>query len=135
MNRFFVFDTNTLLSAVFNEASTPGLALKKARLTGTLLVSAEIVDEYLTVFCRESFNKWLSLETRIEFIENIISNALPIHVVERVSACRDPNDDKYLSLALASQTDCIVSGDKDLLILHPFHNIPIYNAADFIMSF
>lgn len=29
---FFVFDTNILLSAVFNENSTPGLALKKARL-------------------------------------------------------------------------------------------------------
>ncbi len=38
---FFVFDTNILLSAVFNENSTPGLALKKARTIGTLLISDE----------------------------------------------------------------------------------------------
>jgi len=78
MNKFFVFDTNTLISAVFNEHSQPALALKKARTIGTLLVSDEIIAEYLIVFARDKFNRWLSLETRIEFIENIIANALPI---------------------------------------------------------
>lgn len=43
MNNYFIFDTNTLLSALFNEESTSGLALKKARMLGTLLVSREIV--------------------------------------------------------------------------------------------
>ena len=131
---FFVFDTNILLSAVFNENSTPGLALKKARTVGTLLVSDEIVSEYLVVFAREKFGKWLSLKTRIEFIENIITNALPIQIFEKVVACRDPKDDKYLSLAKTAQADCIVSGDQDLLIMNPFDNIPIYNAADFLKS-
>lgn len=129
---FFVFDTNILLSAVFNENSTPGKALKKARTVGTLLVSDEIISEYLIVFSREKFGKWLSLKTRIDFIENIISNALPIQVLEKVVACRDPKDDKYLSLAKTAQADCIVSGDQDLLVLNPFENIPIFNAADFL---
>jgi putative PIN family toxin of toxin-antitoxin system len=78
---FFIFDTNTLLSAVFNESSTP---------------------------------------------------ALPIQFFEKVAVCRDANDDKYLSLAKASQADCIISGDQDLLVLNPFENIPILNAADFL---
>jgi putative PIN family toxin of toxin-antitoxin system len=131
---FFVFDTNILLSAVFNENSTPGIALKKARTIGVLLVSEEIIAEYITVFSREKFNKWLSLKTRIDFIENIISHALPIQVTDNIIACRDPKDDKYLSLAKASQADCIVSGDQDLLILNPFENIPILNAADFLTA-
>jgi len=129
---FFVFDTNILLSAIFNGNSTPGLALKKARTIGALLISDEIVSEYLVVFAREKFNKWLSLKTRIEFIENIITNALPIQIFEKVVACRDPKDDKYLSLAKTAQADCIVSGDHDLLVLNPFENIPIYDAADFL---
>jgi len=129
---FFIFDTNTLVSAVFNENSTPGIALKKARILGTLLVSDEIIAEYLTVFSRDKFNKWLSLKTRIDFIENIITTALPIQVFEKVVVCRDANDDKYLSLAKASQADCIISGDQDLLVLNPFENIPILNAADFL---
>ena len=99
-----------------------------------LLVSEEIIAEYITVFSREKFNKWLSLKTRIDFIENIISHALPIQVTDNIIACRDPKDDKYLSLAKASQADCIVSGDQDLLILNPFENIPILNAADFLNS-
>ncbi|WP_184541765.1 putative toxin-antitoxin system toxin component, PIN family [Mucilaginibacter sp. FT3.2] len=134
MNEFFIFDTNTLLSAVFNQNSKPGLALKAARISGTLLVSDEIIAEYILVFSREKFSKWLSLETRINFIENIINYALPVQVTENVAMCRDPKDDKYLSLALASQANCIVTGDVDLLILHPFKNIPILNAADFLLS-
>lgn len=133
MNKFFVFDTNTLISAVFNENSSPALALKKARTIGTLLVSDEIIAEYLMVFAREKFNRWLSLEIRIAFIENIISNALPIQIVENIQECRDPKDDKYLSLAVSAQADAIITGDNDLLVMNPFRQIPILNASDFLL--
>ncbi len=36
---------------------------------------------------------------------------------------------RSLALALAAGVDCIVSGDLDLLDLHPFQNIPILTAA------
>jgi len=78
---FWILDTNTLLSALFNENSTPGIALKKARKNGTLLVSAETASEYFIVFSRNKFEKYVSLETRIAFIENIISNALYVEPV------------------------------------------------------
>ncbi len=133
MNKFFVFDTNTLISAVFNENSPPALALKKARTIGTLLVSDEITAEYLMVFAREKFNRWLSLEIRIAFIENIISNALPIQIVENIQECRDPKDDKYLSLAVSAQADAIITGDNDLLVMNPFRQIPILNASNFLL--
>ncbi len=133
MNKFFVFDTNTLISAVFNETSSPALALKKARTIGTLLVSDEIIAEYLMVFAREKFNRWLSLEIRIAFIENIISNALPIQIVENIQECRDPKDDKYLSLAVSAQADAIITGDDDLLVMNPFRQIPILNASNFLL--
>ena len=44
---------------------------------------------------------------------------------ERVTACRDPKDDKFLEIAVAGEADVIVSGDQDLLVLHPFAGIPI----------
>lgn len=133
MSRFFIFDTNTLISAVFNEHSIPAQALKKARTSGTLLVSDEVISEYLIVFTREKFNRWLSLETRIEFIENIISNALPVTITEQITECRDSKDNKYLSLAVSAQADCIITGDEDLLIMHPFQQVPILNSADFLL--
>ena len=50
----------------------------------------------------------------------------------RVTACRDPKDDKFLEAALAMQTDCIVSGDFDLLNLNSFEDIPILRPAEFL---
>jgi uncharacterized protein len=59
MHRFWVFDTNTLLSALMNEKSIPGRALIKARETGTLLISSEIAAEYFEVFSRPKFEKYV----------------------------------------------------------------------------
>jgi len=42
---------------------------------------------------------------------------------------------KSLELAISAKASCLITGDKDLLILHPFRGIPILNAVDFINSF
>jgi predicted nucleic acid-binding protein len=47
-------------------------------------------------------------------------------ITERIVACRNPTDDKFLELA--------VSGDKDLLTLHPFRGIPIVTPAAFVLG-
>ena len=47
------------------------------------------------------------------------------------SLCRDPNDVKILGLAVAAKVDCIVTGDKDLLILERFQGIPILTPRSF----
>ena len=39
--------------------------------------------------------------------------------------CRDPKDDKLLDTALLGRADCLVTGDQDLLVMSPFHGIPI----------
>lgn len=131
-DKFWVFDTNSLMSALLNENSTPGRALKKARETGTLLVSVETSAEYFSVFCRPKFEKYLSLEIRLAFIENIISNALSVEIKEIITACRDPKDNMFLSLAISAGADAIITGDKDLLELHPFREIPILSSFDFL---
>ena len=45
--------------------------------------------------------------------------------------CRDPDDVKVLGLAVASNADYIVTGDKDLLDLKSFQGIPILNPRSF----
>lgn len=52
-----------------------------------------------------------------------------------VRACRDAKDNKYLELALAAQADAIISGDEDLLVLHPWRGIPILRPAEFLRQF
>jgi predicted nucleic acid-binding protein len=52
-----------------------------------------------------------------------------------ITDCRDPKDNKFLELAISSGASCIISGDKDLLALNPFHDIPIMSAVDFLKVF
>lgn len=46
--------------------------------------------------------------------------------------CRDPNDDMFLSAALAGKVDYIVSGDKDLLVLNNVWEFKILNPRQFL---
>jgi putative PIN family toxin of toxin-antitoxin system len=57
---------------------------------------------------------------------------------ERVAAlplslpvCRDPDDDAILALAKAGDADAVVTGDDDLLVLHPWDGLPILRPREF----
>ena len=45
--------------------------------------------------------------------------------------CRDPDDDRILALALAFEAEVLVTGDDDLLVLHPWSGISILRPRDF----
>lgn len=45
--------------------------------------------------------------------------------------CRDPKDLPVLGTALAGGADCLVTGDKDLLVLGSFRGVAIVRPADF----
>jgi predicted nucleic acid-binding protein len=49
-----------------------------------------------------------------------------------VQACRDPNDDKFLDVAVNGGADVLITGDADLLALNPYEGIPILTAADYL---
>lgn len=65
----------------------------------------------------------------IKLLEHISQQ---IHVSISVDDCRDPKDNKFLELALTVNANCIVTGDKDLLVLHPFRQIPIITVTEFL---
>ncbi len=47
-----------------------------------------------------------------------------VPIIRRVAAFRDPRDDRFLELALAGAAAAVISGDKDLLVLNPWHGFP-----------
>ena len=49
-----------------------------------------------------------------------------------VQASRDPDDDHVLGCAIAASANVLVTGDKDLLSLHPFRGIAIVTPATFL---
>ncbi|MBV8911874.1 MAG: putative toxin-antitoxin system toxin component, PIN family, partial [Acetobacteraceae bacterium] len=64
-------------------------------------------------------------------VRRIFAQAERIAITERIVACRDPTDDKFLELAVNGRADLVVTGDLDLLVLNPFQGIPIITAAAF----
>jgi len=62
-----------------------------------------------------------------------VSEYVPI--VNRPMGCRDPEDDKFLETAVNGNADCLITGDKDLLIMHPFQGIPVLLPAQGLRFF
>lgn len=134
-NDFFIIDTNTLLSAFLSLNSKPAIAYEKAKGKGFILSSPETYGEFCDVFVRKKFDKYISLETRLEIIEDFAQLTVFIKPVETITECRDPKHNKFLDLAVSANASCIITGDKDLLVLHPFRGIPILTAPDFLKNF
>ena len=130
-----VVDTNVLVRAVMRPHGTVGPVLLRLRHGDyTLLYAQALLEELLDVLNRPRIrHKYGLTEEDIETVVGLILLRGEAVVPEqRISACRDPKDDKFLEVAVAGKADVIVSGDKDLLALHPFAGIPILPPAAFL---
>jgi len=134
-NSLFVIDTNTLISSSLFANSFPRKAVSKVNEIGKISASIETYREFFEVFLRPKFDKYISLETRLGILFDFKQLAIFSEISEIITTCRDPKDNKFLELAVSTNALCIITGDKDLLMLHPFGNIPILNAFDFIHKF
>jgi len=133
--KYFVIDTNVVISVAVFSSLTPALSLKKMMSLGNLVFSEAVLQEYNETLSNNKFDKYISLERRLRFLETLTARGSLIKITKPIRICRDPKDDKYLELAIACNATCIITGDKDLLVLHPFENIPILTPADFINQY
>lgn len=128
----FVFDTNAIVSALLLKHSVSRQAFDMAFASGELLLSLAVISELNEVLKRKQFDKYILEEERMQFLAVLVREATLIEITETITECRDPKDDKFLELAISGKAACIVSGDKDLLVLHPFRGIPILTPAGFL---
>jgi uncharacterized protein len=126
-----VLDTNVLVSAALKQQSIPAMAAHIAARRGGLLKSRATERQLFDVLARPYFASLVDPET-LTWLKDLLAAAELITITERIAACRDPTDDKFLELAVDGRADAIVSGDGDLLALHPFRGIPILTPAAFV---
>jgi putative PIN family toxin of toxin-antitoxin system len=130
-----VMDTGVVVSAVLLPRSVPRQAFDAATRLGKLLISDESVGELDEVLRRAKFDKYVPSALRLEFLAALVQSAAIVEIEHVVTGCRDPRDDKFLSLAVNGQADFLVSGDQDLLVLNPFQGIAIVTPAEFLARF
>jgi len=128
----FVFDTNVLVSALLFEQSKPAQAFYSALNQGEILLSADLVNEIHKVIHRRKFDRYISDEQRDIFLIALVQTGTLVEITATISVCRDPKDNMILELAVNGEVDVIVSGDEDLLALHPFRGIRILTPQDLL---
>jgi len=126
-----VVDTNIFVSAALKNASWPASVVRWVTRHGGLLKSDATERQLLDVLQRSYIADRMP-PRYLERVRGVLAAAEPVEIVERVALCRDPTDDKFLELAVNGRADLIISGDRDLLTLHPFRDIPIIAPATFV---
>ena len=128
----WVADTNILISRLLSPGGTAARALDHALTRGVLLMSDASLTELATVLGREKFDRWITHDQRRQFIALLGGVSRKVVITRQIHACRDPRDDMFLDVALTGAAHAIITGDADLLALHPFHGVPIVTPSAFL---
>jgi putative PIN family toxin of toxin-antitoxin system len=120
-----VLDTNVLVSALLLPDSKPRQALDLVLRKGQILLSSATLAEIYEVLTRKKFHRYVDKEDIRRFLAALTRQAQWITPEVRITVCRDPKDDKFLELAVGGRATHIITGDSDLLALHPFQDIQI----------
>jgi putative PIN family toxin of toxin-antitoxin system len=127
-----VIDTNVLISHALLPNSTSARAAQHALRHFEVLAFDKTLSELEDVLLRSKFDRYTSRVMRSKYIEDYRKSVRFVSSVLPVIACRDPRDDKFLSLAISGHAEILITGDADLLSMHPFRGITILSPADFL---
>jgi uncharacterized protein len=132
-----VVDASVLVSAFLFRDSVPGRILKLAAHGGfTMHLSPILIEEtrrsLLSARLRTAYgHREDAVQTwcaELNRTGSVFTASLP----DTGQACRDPDDDHVIALAVAVGALSIVTGDKDLLALGQFRSIEIITARTFL---
>lgn len=127
-----VVDTNVLVSAAAFSSSIPRQAVTQAFERGVLLLSEATMNELKEVLSRSKFDRYISRRERALFLAQLESVSEIVPVIQLVRECHDPKDDKFLEVALNGRADVILTGDRDLLAMHPWRGVAILPPKNYL---
>lgn len=130
-----VIDSNVLISA--------GI-LPQSRLAKILVIAAEHFviaqneatwNEMISRIEREKFDRYFGESGRLSYLAKLAQLVQFFDPVSDERVSRDPDDDKFVSLALDAGAKIIISGDGDLKDIKTHKGIDIMSPAVFLERF
>jgi len=129
-----VLDTNVFISGIFF-SGPPSIILQAWRDSKfQIILSEKILEEYQRV-AEELSSKFpeVDIDQIIELL-TIYGEVFETKDIS-VSVCEDPDDNKFIECAIASNSKLIVSGDKHLLNITGYHDISVLKPRDFMENY
>ncbi len=136
-----VVDSNVFVSALVAPRGTAGILVRKLveDERTVFLISPETMGELRRVltyskivkllkFSPEDVNRFLS---SIEMLSEEVDETLSVSGLE----CRDPDDIKFLAVAMEGRADFLITGDEDLLVLGKIEEIPVVTPSQYLSQF
>jgi uncharacterized protein len=129
-----ILDTNVLISGI-SFSGPPYEILNAWKLSRLQIVlTKEILEEYQRV--AESLTGKIPTIDILPIIELLTIHSLFVDADDVcLSVCDDPDDDKFIECALASNTKMIVSGDKHLLSVTGYQGITVLKPREFVDTY
>ena len=133
-----VLDANQFVSAILKPDSNPGQILEMVRRREMdLLLSHPIISEISRVL---SYPKLVTIHgmdynTQTRFLRGLIIAGRIVNPEISVNIVTDdPTDNKYIECAVAGNADALITGDKHLLVLKAYENVPIITPAQWLQQ-
>ena len=127
-----VVDTNVLVSFFLRQGSTPWRAVRLALELDELVMSDATYKELCGVLRRSKFDAYVTRELRESFLRNLPAFATFVVIRERIQACADPTDDKFLEAAVNRNAHTLVTGDRALLAMRVFRHVRVVTPTAYV---
>ena len=125
-----VVDTNVLLSAALVPRSVPAELVDMLLAESRLVFSQATFAELESRIWKPKFDRYLPIERRRHILHELNACALWVEIpatISRLSYSCDVTDDPFIHAAMSAGATRLISGDDDLLCLHPLGNLHIVN--------
>jgi len=123
-----VLDTNVLIAAFISHGNCNEL-LEHCALNHSVILSPFIISELREKLTGKFHYSKREADAVVRLLKSRFEVVRPAALEEAI--CRDPDDDAIIATALSGNCSCIVSGDKDLLVLEKVQEIHVISPANF----
>ena len=123
-----VIDTNVWISGVLIRSGIPAQLIRQVVRLGRPVFAPETFSELKQRLWLPKFDRYVSMEDRRRLLQDIDAAAIWIDIPPQIAEqtfCRDADDDKFIHAAIAADASRLISGDDDLLCLHPLDTLHI----------
>lgn len=123
-----VLDTNVLIAAFISRGVCHEL-LAHCVYNHEPVISKALLQEFQEKLVAKFGFTQAEAREAARLLDSRFEAVVPVSFEKPV--CRDPDDDIVLATAVAGNCQCLVTGDKDLLVLGRFRDLAIVTPTDF----